>query len=169
MVFESREKRTWITHEQQDAIFRQRPNIGINHEDLTALFEDADVQSGMDEDALQECRNGLGAWKVWQTHDAASLWATFNEEHTKRELDACKELFDRVEKQPLSEEQARAVICFDNRVQVVASAGSGKTSTMVAKAAYALHREFVSPDKIVMLAFNKSAAEELKELSLIHI
>ena len=163
VVFESREKRTWITHEQQDAIFRQRPNIGINHEDLTALFEDADVQSGMDEDALQECRNGLGAWKVWQTHDAASLWATFNEEHTKRELDACKELFDRVEKQPLSEEQARAVICFDNRVQVVASAGSGKTSTMVAKAAYALHREFVSPDKIVMLAFNKSAAEELKE------
>ena len=41
-------------------------------------------------------------------------------------------------------EQARAVVCFDNRVQVVASAGSGKTSTMVAKAAYALHRGLVA-------------------------
>lgn len=163
VVFESREKRTWITHEQQDAILRQRPSIGINHDHLAALLEDPDVQSGMDEDARQECRNGLAAWKVWQTHDAASLWANFNEEHTKRELDACRELFDRVEKQPLSEEQARAVICFDNRVQVIASAGSGKTSTMIAKAAYAIHREFVSPDNIVLLAFNKSAAEELKE------
>lgn len=163
VVFESREKRTWITYEQQDAIFRQRPDIGISHNELTALFDDADVQSGMNGEALEECRNGLGAWGVWQTHDAASLWATFNEEHTEKELVACNDLFDRVEKQPLSEEQARAVICFDNRVQVVASAGSGKTSTMVAKAAYAIHREFVSPDKIVLLAFNKSAAAELKE------
>lgn len=163
VVHKSREERTWITYEQQDAVLRQRPDVGIGHDELIALFEDPDVQSGMDEEARQECRNGLGAWKVWQTHDAASLWATFNEEHTKRELVACNDLFDRVEKQPLSEEQSRAVICFDNRVQVVASAGSGKTSTMVAKAAYAIHREFVSPDNIVLLAFNKSAAAELRE------
>lgn len=163
IVFESREKRTWITHEQQDAILRKRPTIGITHAGLKALLEDDDVQSGMDEETRKECQNGLGAWGVWETHDAEALWASFNEQHTQRELDACKELFDCVEKQPLSDEQSRAVICFDNRVQVVASAGSGKTSTMVAKAAYAIHREFVSPDKIVLLAFNKMAAEELKE------
>ncbi|WP_251277082.1 UvrD-helicase domain-containing protein, partial [Enterobacter hormaechei] len=57
----------------------------------------------------------------------------------------------------------RAVICFDNRVQVVAAAGSGKTSTMVAKAAYAIDRGFVEPGRIVMLAFNKDAANELEE------
>ncbi len=35
---------------------------------------------------------------------------------------------------------------LDNRVQVVASAGSGKTSVMVARAAYAVMRGFVPPD-----------------------
>lgn len=97
--------------------------------------------------------------------DIVSLFAyvRHNGDHTKRELVACKELFDRVERQPLTEEQSKAVICFDNRVQVVASAGSGKTSTMVAKAAYAIHRGLVAPERIVLLAFNKKAAVELKE------
>ena len=45
----------------------------------------------------------------------------------------------------------------------MASAGSGKTSTMVAKAAYAIHRGFVAPERVILLAFNKQAAEELKE------
>ncbi len=48
-------------------------------------------------------------------------------------------------------------------MQVVAAAGSGKTSTMVAKAAYAIDRGFVEPERIVMLAFNKDAAKELEE------
>lgn len=163
VVFEAREKRRWITFEQQDAILRQRPNIGLNLSELMALLQDPDVQTGLSSDERQERQKGVEAWGVWQEHAPAQVWATFNEQHTEKELIACKDLFDRVEKQALSEEQARAVICFDNRVQVVASAGSGKTSTMVAKAAYALHRGFVAPDKIVLLAFNKSAAEELKE------
>jgi hypothetical protein len=39
----------------------------------------------------------------------------------------------------------------------------GKTSTMVARAAYAIHRGFVTPERIILLAFNKQAAEELKD------
>ena len=34
---------------------------------------------------------------------------------------------------------------------------------MIAKAAYAIHRRFVAQERIVLLAFNKQAAEELKE------
>jgi DNA helicase IV len=86
-----------------------------------------------------------------------------NERFLRSELRTCREFFEKVERSPLTEEQARAVICFDNRVQVIASAGSGKTSTMVAKAGYALHRGLVPADKILLLAFNKDAAEELKE------
>ncbi len=33
---------------------------------------------------------------------------------------------------------------------------------MVAKAAYAIDRGFVEPERIVMLAFNKDAAQELQ-------
>ncbi|WP_244957621.1 UvrD-helicase domain-containing protein [Alicycliphilus denitrificans] len=99
---------------------------------------------------------------MWES-DPFPAWNSLNAVHTERELKDCEDLLRRVESKPLTEEQARAVICFDNRVQVVASAGSGKTSTMVAKAAYAIHRGFVAPERIVLLAFNKQAAEELKE------
>jgi DNA helicase-4 len=86
-----------------------------------------------------------------------------NENFTLRELEECSAFFATVEKSPLTNEQARAVICMDNWVQVVAAAGSGKTSVMVAKAAYALHRHLVAPDRILLLAFNKGAADELQQ------
>ena len=74
-----------------------------------------------------------------------------------------KKFFDTIEKTPLTNEQAEAVISYDNRVQVVAAAGSGKTSVMVARSAYAIDKGFADPEKILLLAFNKNAAVELKE------
>lgn len=113
------------------------------------------------------CKNLLTEAQI----EAATFVATGLEEQTRvvndelmsSELEAQREFFDSIEKTPLSEEQARAVICFDNRVQVLAAAGSGKTSVMVARAAYAIHRGFVSPDEVLLLAFNRDAADELQE------
>lgn len=84
----------------------------------------------------------------------------------KSETVTHKQYFDTVEKSPLTDEQIKSVICFDNRVLTIASAGSGKTSTMVAKAGYALRRQFFTSDKILLLAFNKDAAEELKQRAI---
>lgn len=103
--------------------------------------------------------------------DAVSLWKRnfgevadgINERHLARELQEFKSFFEQVEKSPLTEEQAKAVVCFDNRVLLVASAGSGKTSTMVAKAGYALKKGYFDADKILLLAFNRDAAVELQE------
>ncbi|WP_425492607.1 UvrD-helicase domain-containing protein [Dyella jiangningensis] len=78
-------------------------------------------------------RAGLDFWQR-ETRESAQEQ---NKKLVDQELLVCKDFFDHVEKTPLTEEQARAVLCFDNRVLVVASAGSGKTSTMVAKAGYA--------------------------------
>nr|WP_255670007.1 UvrD-helicase domain-containing protein [Aeromicrobium wangtongii] len=86
-----------------------------------------------------------------------------NEQIVANELVLRRDFFDSIESSPLTEEQARAVICFDNRVNVVAAAGSGKTSVMVARAAYAIERGFVQPERILLLAFNKAAAKELQE------
>lgn len=72
-------------------------------------------------------------------------------------------LFDSLESTPLTDEQRRGVICFDSYVLLVAAAGSGKTATMVAKAAYAIATGIVKPSEILMLAFNSDAAEELKQ------
>jgi DNA helicase-4 len=97
---------------------------------------------------------------MWQ-EGVSPFCAIRNEEFMQRELKDCADFFATVEKTPLTQEQARASICMEDRVQIVAAAGSGKTSVMVAKAGYALHRGLVSPNRILLLAFNKDAAKEL--------
>jgi DNA helicase IV len=95
--------------------------------------------------------------------DIAIHIAEVNELILQQELTTQAGFLSRIETQPLTDEQARAVLTFDNRVQVVAAAGSGKTSVMVARTAYAVTRGFVSPKRILLLAFNKDAAQELQE------
>lgn len=95
--------------------------------------------------------------------DLAETVRTVNEGILADELTERRSFFDSIEKQPLTEEQASAVVTFDNRVQVVAAAGSGKTSVMVARAAYAVLRGFVPAERILLLAFNSDAAAELQD------
>lgn len=148
--------RRWFTHEQQQEVLAARPNVNVA--DLRKRLSNSDVAAHLGT-ITNLVKASLDAFQL----DHGAAWTLLNAVHMKRELIVCKELLDRVESKPLTEEQARSVVCFDNRVQVIASAGSGKTSTMVAKAAYAIHRGFVKPERIVMLAFNRQAAEELKE------
>ncbi len=152
-------ERRWITQEHQQTLLDSRPLLPLPDDTLWALFRTSSVQDHLAVNGLVETvEQDLNAWQA----DWPATWHALNEQHTRQELAACKHLFDHVEKKPLTEEQARAVICFDNRVQVVAAAGSGKTSTMIAKAAYAIDRGLMLPGQIVLLAFNKQAADELK-------
>ncbi|MCY0389912.1 UvrD-helicase domain-containing protein [Robbsia sp. Bb-Pol-6] len=146
----------WITHETQQRLHLRRPVIDVFS--IKKLLKEAEVRTGL----IGMVENIEKALKQWN-YDWPSFWDSVNERYVQKELIASKDLFDKVESKPLTEEQSRAVICFDNRVQVVAAAGSGKTSTMVAKAAYAIQRGFVAPERIVLMAFNKKAAVELKE------
>jgi DNA helicase-4 len=95
--------------------------------------------------------------------DLRALVGETNESIVHSELTVERGFFEKVERTPLTEEQARAVVCFDNRVQVIAAAGSGKTSVMVARTAYAIKKGFVAPERCLLLAFNKAAALELQE------
>jgi DNA helicase IV len=100
------------------------------------------------------------AAKLWK-HDLQVYFNNINERHLAKQIVDFKPFFDTVEKSPLTQEQAKAVVCFDNRVLLVASAGSGKTSTMVAKAGYALKNGYFEPERMLLLAFNNDAAKEL--------
>ncbi|UQA68954.1 UvrD-helicase domain-containing protein [Stenotrophomonas maltophilia] len=151
--------RRWITHEQQQALLADRPALPLSPDELESLFLDANVHGDLRSSRHLVALEALNDWHL----DWPAIWADANATMATREQVLAKDFLDRVESKPLTEEQARAVICFDNRVQVVAAAGSGKTSTMVAKAAYAIDRGFVEPERIVMLAFNKDAAKELEE------
>jgi DNA helicase-4 len=100
------------------------------------------------------------AAKLWK-YDLHVFFSSINERHLARQVANLKPFFDTVEKSPLTQEQTKAVVCFDNRVLLVASAGSGKTSTMVAKAGYALKNGYFEPERMLLLAFNNDAAKEL--------
>lgn len=76
---------------------------------------------------------------------------------------ARQEFFGTVEKNPLTDEQIHACVCMDDAVMVVAAAGSGKTSTMVAKTGYVLHERLATPEQILLLAFNRATANEVRE------
>jgi DNA helicase-4 len=156
-VARHRNERRWITTETLRRYTDSKPAALVEAAVLTQMLTEADIQ-GLIGDKIEAAQRAV---KLWGTNLKGAV-AKRNEEHVQAELTACKDLFDRIEKMPLTEEQARAVICFDNRVQVVASAGSGKTSTMVAKAAYAVERGLVEPERICMLAFNDVAAKELQ-------
>ncbi len=142
--------RRWITQEDRDGM---QPGVGLR--ELLAKGRETNcihLFSPEEHSVAELARSGWGP-----------LVTENNEQITVLELLERRAFFDSIERTPLSEEQARAVICFDNRVQILAAAGSGKTSTMVAKAAYAVARGLASPDRILLLAFNKAAAAELQE------
>lgn len=65
-------------------------------------------------------------------------------------------------RQPLDFEQATAVAATGGDIQVVARAGSGKTRTLVTRAMFLQKHCRISPRALLLLAFNKKAAEEMK-------
>lgn len=92
-----------------------------------------------------------------------SAFEKHNKLHLASQRVVRKPFFDTVEKNPLTAEQVHACICMDDAVMVVAAAGSGKTSTMVAKTGYALHEGLATPEQILLLAFNRATADEVGE------
>lgn len=91
------------------------------------------------------------------------LFNAENQSHLMKKRQTRKLFFDTVERNPLTDEQIHACICMDDSVMVVAAAGSGKTSTMVAKTGYVLHEGIASPEQILLLAFNRATADEVGE------
>ncbi|MEQ9372461.1 MAG: UvrD-helicase domain-containing protein [Coleofasciculus chthonoplastes F3-SA18-01] len=60
-------------------------------------------------------------------------------------------------------EQAAAIGAVEGHIQVIARAGSGKTSTLVNRALFLQKHCGVAPNEMLLLAFNRKAAEEIRE------
>ena len=63
---------------------------------------------------------------------------------------------------PLTNEQAGAVATDEDATLVLAGAGTGKTSVIVGKVAHLVRNQRVSPDEVLVLAFNRKAADEIR-------
>lgn len=86
-----------------------------------------------------------------------------NERYKQNELRLHKTFFDSVFKYPLDEQQRNAIITLEDNTLVVSSAGSGKTSTIVAKVRYLVQRKHIDPRNILVLTYTNKAAEELRK------
>ncbi|MGK2946435.1 MAG: DNA helicase IV [Candidatus Malihini olakiniferum] len=86
-----------------------------------------------------------------------------NEKWMKQMLSLEQVFFESIETTPLNISQCRAVINGEDSVLVLAGAGSGKTSVLIARAAWLLHRCEAVPEQILLLAFSQKAAQEMNE------
>jgi len=160
---------TWCKETSQACQERLRHRGWLSHEFKARLS--AGRPAGLDKYLAEPEIAKLLKSKSREAQDAVEMWRTplstladaLNMQHMASELVSLKAFFDTVEKSPLTAEQAQAVLCFDSRVLLVAAAGSGKTSTMVAKAGYALSRGYFAAERMLLLAFNNDAAAELRE------
>jgi DNA helicase IV len=64
--------------------------------------------------------------------------------------------------QPPDDEQASAIAAVNGHVQVVARAGSGKTTTLVNRTLFLLKHCGVAPSQMLLLAFNRKAVQEIR-------
>ena len=87
----------------------------------------------------------------------------YNDAFVSAELARYRSFFDDLDGRSLSDQQREACIRLEDNNLLVASAGSGKSATMVGKVAYVLDKKLYRPEDILVLAFNKDAAHELKE------
>nr|WP_243750657.1 UvrD-helicase domain-containing protein [Thiomicrorhabdus marina] len=103
--------------------------------------------------------------QLWQQliHADNQTIIDYNHAYTQQEIERYQELFSQVESYPLTEEQQRAVVCEEDRQLLIASAGSGKSSTLVAKVAYLLKKGLAQPHQICVLAYNEEAARSISE------
>ncbi len=87
----------------------------------------------------------------------------YNDDFLKHELERFSPFFDDLGGISLAEEQREACVRLEDSNLLIASAGSGKSATMVGKVAYVLQKGLYAQSDILVLAFNKKAADELKE------
>ena len=76
---------------------------------------------------------------------------------------AHQQFFDTIEKAPLTDEQRHAAVVFEDCNLLIAAAGSGKSSTLVGKAGYAIQRGLFQPPEILVPTFNRHTAAELND------
>ncbi|MCX8957431.1 DNA helicase IV [Erwinia psidii] len=86
-----------------------------------------------------------------------------NAQWSAKMLQDYADFFNTVETSPLNPSQAKAVVNGEDTLLVLAGAGSGKTSVLVARAGWLLMRQQAMPEQILLLAFGRQAAEEMND------
>ncbi len=116
---------------------------------LRRVLNDYEIALGIDFAAAVASRNGP-EWGAW-----VSELDTVRARVARRLVRAGFQI-------DLDAEQVQAVACCSSNVLVTARAGSGKTRTLVSRAAFLVRYLSIDPSQLLLLAFNRKAAEEIR-------
>ncbi|KAB8313256.1 DNA helicase IV [Erwinia endophytica] len=113
-------------------------------------------------DEFDNCREAYHFCLQWLENSDEQRQA-HNAQWSEKMLTQYADFFNTVETSPLNPSQAKAVVNGEESLLVLAGAGSGKTSVLVARAGWLLMRKQASPEQILLLAFGRQAAEEMND------
>ncbi|MEL4014343.1 DNA helicase IV [Dryocola clanedunensis] len=158
-----------VLNEQYDEILRRtQQEKWFKRSDMQALQQNvrsAFTALPLPQARLEEFDNCREAWlncKAWLEQGEKRRHER-NAAYTDRMLEKYAAFFEGVESSPLNPSQARAVVNGEDSLLVLAGAGSGKTSVLVARAGWLLQRGEATEDQILLLAFGRQAAQEMDE------
>lgn len=150
-IAQSNAQHSWLTR-QQTAGLQQKIRQALSALPLSVA-------------RLEEFDNCRDAWRQCQAwlNDKDKSRLAHNQAWTDAMLTQYADFFSTVESSPLNPAQARAVVNGEQSLLVLAGAGSGKTSVLVARAGWLLTTGEAVADQILLLAFGRKAAQEMDE------
>ena len=96
-------------------------------------------------------------------HKIEKLRNEHNKEFVNNELKENKDYFDHILQYPLDKQQRESIVKLEDNCLVISSAGSGKTSTSIAKVKYLLDKRHLSKEEILVMSYNRKTADEFQE------
>lgn len=141
----------YFSYSEKEAFMRSLSEIEKNKKDVVELYDGLIDKIALD--AVLGKKN-----TIEQERDS------HNKAFVSRELNNCKAYFDTVlGAYPLDPQQRDSIVKLEDNCLVIASAGSGKTSTILGKAKYLVEKRNIRPSKILLITYTRKAATELKE------
>ncbi|WP_325192881.1 UvrD-helicase domain-containing protein [Methanobrevibacter ruminantium] len=89
-----------------------------------------------------------------------------NESYVEKEIERNDDFFKSLNLQlgkELNHDQKVAIVTDEDATQIIASAGTGKTTTLISKVKYLIECKNVEPHKILVLSYGRDSVDDLKE------
>ena len=142
--------------------YARRSEADAHHRNLVSMVKRCGslVQDGLDAETRNEFRrlSSLSDLETFEKEREAN-----NRRFLGRQVQVVqKTVWDTLNTR-LTGEQAEAVATDEDVTLVLAGAGTGKTSVIVGKLAHLVRDRSISPDEILVLAYNRKAAQEIRE------
>ncbi|MBW3695694.1 DNA helicase IV [Vibrio sp. T187] len=129
---------------------------------VAQVKQDLEAMTMTLDEAQQRLPHRVEKLEPW-LNDTAERLQRRNQEWLDTERANWEVLFSQCESSPLNISQQYAVLLNDDHNLVLAGAGSGKTSVLTARVAYLLQSHQAQAHELLLLAFGREAADEMKQ------